>query len=143
MLLVALAGCGDHNEIEPGSYEARSVRGHDSAEEAEILATTLDIDRDAATATFTLQDGTELSIGFTERPRSEWPTGCPSLNTEMEVLVLDEPTLTIASFELVDPVLIASCPGDTTDVVLSEDGISSYGGVPCEERCVFFVPAGG
>lgn len=139
-LCVMLTGCGEHNEIEPGIYEAQEVRGHESTDEAVLLATTLDIDRTAATATFTLQDGSVITAGLRERPRSEWPTGCPSLNTEMEVLALDLPTLTIASFELVDPVLIASCPADSTEVLLTEDGVSSYGGVPCEDRCIFFEP---
>ena len=40
----------DVNEIEPGIYEAQTVRGHDPADEAAILATSLDIDRSTQTS---------------------------------------------------------------------------------------------
>jgi hypothetical protein len=146
LALPCLAACSDRSEIETGYYEAYDLQGH-SEDRSQILATTLNIDRDADTATFTLDDGTEITTSWTTAKRDDWPTGCPTnySNTQMEVLFLDESPLVIASLELTDPVLIAGCPANSTDVVLTEDDGSilgqGYGGVPCDggsDVCLWF-----
>lgn len=134
------AACGDRSEIGGGLYEASEARGHDVADEMLILATTLEIDRDGEIATFTLHDGTVITSSLTDRPHGDWPTGCPGSGTTMEILSLDAP-LMIESLEFMDPVLIASCPDSDPDVYLTEDGVSGYGGVPCESTCLHFRPA--
>lgn len=144
-LALATLGCVSPSQIDDGDYEARTVMGHDPADEAELLETRLSIDREGNTATFTLADDTELTASFDERPRAEWPSGCPTMHgdTEMEVLVLDLSPLTIASLEFVDPVLVAACPADSEIVVLTEDfGGGVTGGGPCspDGPCLEFSP---
>lgn len=142
LLTAPLAACADRSEIDARNYDAYEAHGHDPADEMAVLATALSIDRETATATFTLYDGSMISSSLTARPHSDWPTGCPGLDTEMEILALEGP-LVIASLEFTDPVLIASCPSSSTEIVLTEDGTSSYGGIPCdrgEDACLFFSP---
>jgi hypothetical protein len=139
-LCLFTAACGDRAEVVGGMYEASEARGHDPADEMMILATSLDIDRDSETATFTLHDGTVITSSLTGRPHGNWPSGCPGSGTTMEILSLDGP-LMIESLQFMDPVLIASCPDYDPDVYLTEDGVSNYGGVPCESTCLHFRPA--
>lgn len=143
-LIGLAAGCSDRSEIEGGNYEAYEVSGHDSAEQAAILATQLNVDRDSDTATFTLDDGSQIVTSWTTRDRSDWPTGCPTnySSTKMEILDLDEDVIMIQSLAFTSPVLVASCPGGSTDVVLTEDvGSANLGGVPCDpgtDICLWF-----
>lgn len=143
------SACSDRALIAGGRYRAFEIYevgeyAHDTADDAAILDTVLDIDFRTETATFTLHDGSKISTSWTTRKPRDWPVGCPTNAgaTRMEILVLDVDTLAIESLDLSDPVLIADCSAFSQDVVLTEDGIDSYGGRPCvgSAGCLWFTP---
>jgi len=139
-----LVGCSMNRwvEVESGTYAP--TRGIGAAGQA--AARTIQevkIDRDHQTATFTLADGSEIVTSFVPRARAEWPAGCPANigSTRMEVLDIEDDTLTIESVTFSDPILVRDCPPDPMRVVLREDGAIGGGGGACTHlnKCAFFV----
>jgi hypothetical protein len=129
--------------IEPGEYAVTS--GWGEANEAAMGAIQkVKIDRDERVAVFALADGSEISISFVPRDRADWPDGCPTnlLTHRMEVLNLEEDTLTIGPIALNKPILVRDCPRDPMRVVLREDGEIGGGGGACTwpSECIFFGP---
>lgn len=141
LLLLALPGCIRHSwvEVESGQYsqvQASDLSSRLAAREIQSLY----VDRDKATATITLADGSELVLAFTARERTEWPAGCPTNinHTYMEVLDIQEESLTFAAMTLANPVLVRNCPREPMQLVLREDGEIGGGGSARSEGCVIF-----
>jgi hypothetical protein len=129
--------------IEPGEYAVVSSRGE--ANEAAMGAIQkMKIDRDERMAVFALVDGSEIATSFVSRDRADWPDGCPTnlLTHQMEVLDLEEDTLTIGPIALDNPILVRDCPSDPMRAVLREDGEIGGGGGACTwpNECIFFGP---
>jgi len=128
-------------EIKPGEYAA--VRGIGTASEAAIQGIQkVEIDRDKYTATFSLVDGSQIVTSFVPRERAVWPNGCPSNinSTRMEVLDIQESTLTIESATFSNPILVRNCPPDPMYIALREDGRigGSWGACTEVSECIIF-----
>ena len=139
----ALAGCVRDRwvEIEPG--ESVAVRGIGTASEAAIQAVQkVEIDWDKHTVTFSLVDGSHIVTSFVSRERAVWPTGCPSNinSTRMEVLDIQESTLTIEPAIFSNPILVRNCPPDPMRIALREDGRIGGSGGACTgaSECIIF-----
>jgi hypothetical protein len=145
-LLSPLAGCTLDRwaEVEPGTYAVVQSAGRASAAAAREIRK-LEIDREARAATFTLVDSSQVAVSFTPRDRSAWPAGCPSNinSTRMEVLEIDQDSLTIGPLTFTDPLLVRDCPPEPERVVLRA-GSGPIGGsrTACGDgdECVYFEP---
>jgi len=126
-----------------GEYTAIASTGAAHGDASQCIEK-LCIDRAAATATFTLVDGSQIRTQFVSRSRSTWPRGCPSnlRSTRMEVLELQSKALIAGPRAYRHPVLIRDCPKGPPRVVLRSDGAMG-GGVAClgASSCVVFVDA--
>jgi hypothetical protein len=120
-----LAGCSTTRwmGVEPGEYVVGRGQG-EAHEAAARVIQKMQIDRDERVAVFTLVDGSEIVASFVPRDRADWPPGCPTniYTHRMEVLDIEEDTLTIESVAFSHPILVRSCPPDPVFVVLREDG---------------------
>ena len=146
-ILVAciLSGCSTTRcvGIESGEYVV--VCGGGEANEVAMQAIQkMEIDRDERVAVFTLVDGSEIVTSFVPRDKAEWPAGCPTNigSTRMEVLDIEEDTLTIKSVTFNNPILVRDCPPDPMRIILREDGEIGGGGGACTwpSECIFFGP---
>jgi len=145
-LLATLTGCTLDRwaAVEPGTYTVVQSAGR-ASEIATREIRTLEIDREANTATLTLTDGSDITRPFTPRDRSDWPAGCPSNlnNTRMEVLDLGPDPLTIGPLTFTHPLIVRDCPPDPEHVVLRNSGSRIGGsGTACAgaEACITFAP---
>lgn len=145
VLLGCLAGCSTTRwvGIESGEYAVVSNRGE--ANEAAMRAIQkMRIDRDERVAVFALVDSSEIVTSFVPRDKTEWPAGCPTNigSTRMEVLDIEEDTLTIESVTFSNPILVRGCPPNPMRVVLREDGEIGGGSGACTwpSECIFFGP---
>ena len=141
MLVLLLAGCVRHRwlEVEPGGYAM--VRGTDEASRAAARQVrSLHVDREAATATLTLDDGSQVTLAFVDRERSEWPEGCPTniIQHHLEVLDVEKSELSIGPMTFQEPVLVRNCPRDPREIVLREDGPIGGGGTARSASCLVF-----
>lgn len=104
----------------------------------------LGIDRDTRVAVFTLADGSEIIASFASRDRAGWPSGCPANigSTRMEVLDIEEESLTIGAITFGDPILVRDCPPDPVQVILRSDGAIGGAGRDCAHPngCISFRP---
>lgn len=138
-----LSGCSTARwaGVESGEYVV--VCGEGEANEVAMRAIQkMEIDRDQRVAVFTLVDGSEIVTSFVPRDRAEWPAGCPTNigSTHMEVLDIQEDTLTIESVTFNNPILVRDCPPNPMRIVLREDGEIGGGSSACTwpSECVFF-----
>jgi len=108
-----LAGCSTTRWIgvEPGEYVVSRGQGEIHGAAARAIQK-MEIDRDERVAVFTLVDGSEIVASFVPRDRAEWPAGCPTniYMHRMEVLDIEEDTLTIEPVTLSHPILVRDCP---------------------------------
>lgn len=140
-----LTGCSPTRwmGIESGEYTV--VSGGGEANEAAMRAIQrMKIDRDERAVVFTLADNSEIVASFTPRSRAEWPAGCPTniFMHRMQVLDLEEDTLTLGPIALDQPILVRDCPRDPMRVVLREDGEVGTSGSACSwtDTCICFGP---
>ena len=137
----ALSGCSRSAMVESGEYIVADAYGE--ADEANIRAVTLEINRDERLAAFTLADGSEIVTSFMPRA-GKWPSGCPSNIgvTNMEVFDIEEAMLTLDSVTFNKPILVRDCPPEPNQVVLREDGEIGGAGTACNwpDTCIFFAP---
>ena len=144
-LLDYLAGCLTTRRVGIESGEYAVVSGRGEANEAAMRAIQkMKIDRDERAAVFAFVDGSEIATSFVPRDRADWPDGCPTnlLTHRMEVLDLEEDTLTIGPITLDKPILVRDCPRDPTRVILREEGEIGGGGGACTwpGECIYFGP---
>jgi len=148
----ALAGCTRWVGIESGEYIVIRGWGEAANEVAMRTVQKMEINRDKRVVVFTLVDGSEIVTSFVPRSRAEWPAGCPTNvgSTHMEVLDIEEDTLTIGGVTFNNPILVRHCSPDPIRVVLREDGeIGNARGVSggacnwANEKCMHFGPKPG
>lgn len=141
ILALLLAGCVRHRwlEVEPGEYT--QIRGADEASRAAARhIRSLSVDRDAETATIVLDDGSTILLNLAPRERPEWPEGCPTntLMHHMEVLDVEESSLSIGSITFQEPILVRNCPREPQELVLREEGpIAGAGSAYADSSLVF------
>lgn len=80
---------------------------------AELGAVTMVIDREAATLTLTLEDGSEQVADLLLREKTEWEADCFTMNSHAltEVYDVDAESLSLGAVEIALPVLTAKCGG--------------------------------
>lgn len=127
--VVALASC-DPEESAPvvttaqlasGTYHVLSGSGPvPPAEEADLLAVTVHLDRAAGTLVVRNADGAEQTFAFSPRPRSAWRSDCATMggHVDNEVADLSPGPLRIGSFVLESPLVYPKC--SATRMLLSE-----------------------
>ena len=145
LVACALSGCLATSWVGVESGEYVVVCGGGEANEVAMEAIEkMEINRDERVAVFRLIDGSEIVASFVPRDRAEWPGGCPTNigSTRMEVLDIEEHTLTIETVTFNNPILVRDCPPDPVHVVLREDGEIGGGGGACiwPSECIFFGP---
>ena len=141
-----LSGCSTTRwaRVESGEYTISYGRG-EAYEVAMQAVQKMEIDRDEGVAVFTLVDGSEIITSFVPRDRAEWPDGCPANigSIHMEVLDIEEDTLTIGSVTISNAILVRDCPPDPVRIVLREDWEFDVCCNACpgpNENCVYFIP---
>lgn len=141
-----LSGCSTTRwvGVESGEYTVSHGWG-EAYEVATRAVQKMEIDRDEGVAVFTLVDGSEIVTSFVPRGRAEWPAGCPANigSTRMEVLDIEEDTLTIESVTISNAILVRDCPPDPVRIVLREDWEFDACCNACpgpNEKCVYFRP---
>lgn len=145
ILVLILSGCVRDRWLEVESGEYTQVRGTDEASRAVARQVrSLHVDREASTATLALDDGSQVTLDFVARERSEWPEGCPTnlIQHHLEVLDVEESNLSIASMTFQEPVLVRNCPGDPPEIVLRENGPIGGSGSARSDSCLVFAQAG-
>ena len=141
IFVLLLAGCVRHRwlEVEPGEYT--QILGTDEASRAAARhIQSLSVDRDAETAAITLDDGSKIRLTLAARERPEWHEGCPTnlLVHHMEVLDVEESTLSVGSMTFHEPILVRNCPRDPQELVLREVGsIDGAGTAHADSGLVF------
>lgn len=141
LLALLLAGCARQRWLKVESGEYTRVLGTDEASRAAARhIRSLRVDHEAATATITLDDGSQILLALVARARSEWPAGCPTnfVNYQLEVLDVEASNLTIASMTFQEPVLVRNCPGDPREIVLREDGPTGGSGSAQRDSSLVF-----
>lgn len=141
VLSAVLGGCVMNRwiHLETGDYiHLRTIGGANET----VTAKELVVDRDKQLATFTLVDGTTIVVSIFPRDQANWPVGCPANigSTYMEILDIEEGSLTIGALTLEDPILVRDCPPEPMRIVLREDGLVGGGGSACAglDKCLYF-----
>lgn len=146
LLGCTLSGCSTTRwaKVESGEYTVGY--GWSEAHKVAMRAVQkMEINRDERVVVFTLVDGSEIVTSFVPRDRAEWPTGCPANigSTRMEVLDIEEDTLTIEAVTFSNPILARDCPPNPVRIVLREDWEFDACCNACpgpNEKCVYFRP---
>ena len=140
-LSAVLGGCVMNRwlHLETGNYiPLRTISGANET----VTAKELVVDRDKQLATFTLVDGPPIVVAIFPRDQATWPAGCPANigSTYMEILDIEEGSLTIGALTFEDPILVRDCPPEPMRIVLREDGLVSGGGSACAglDKCFYF-----
>jgi hypothetical protein len=140
VLSVVLSSCGLNRWLllESGVYTFLPNMG--STESITVVGD-LEVDRDNQLVKFTVEDGSKVKASFTFREIETWPVGCPANigSTYMEILDIEEGSLTLGALTFEDPILVRDCPPEPMRVVLREDGPVG-GGSDCagQEKCLYF-----
>jgi len=141
VLSAVLGGCVMNRwiHLETGDYiHLRTIgRAGETVTTKELV-----VDRDKQLATFTLVDGTTIVVAISPRDQATWPAGCPANigSTYMEILDIEDGSLTVGALTFEDPILVRDCPPEPIRVVLREDGLVGGGGSACAglDKCLYF-----
>ena len=145
LTLSSFTGCSMDRwvEVSGGDYipvDEGSIHNFPAAD----LITSMYVDRENNSVELILTGGSVLSASFVERPKQEWPSGCPANlgSTKMEVLDLEVNEITIGNLVINDPILVRNCPDDPERVILREDGQIGGAGTACAQNdtCIHFKP---
>jgi hypothetical protein len=142
---IIIAGCSMDRwaRVAPGEYAVLNDWAAANSAAARVIQR-LDIDREPGMLVLTRVDGSKIITSFVPRDKTEWPSGCPTnvYSTRMEVLDIEEDSLTIGATAFSHPILVRDCPPDPTRIVLREDGAIGGSGSACPhlEPCIFFAP---
>lgn len=140
-LSVILSGCTLNRwlQLEPGAYTLLPMRG---SAVVTIQVEELEVDRGNQMVKFVFVDGSQVEASFSFREKATWPAGCPSNigSTYMEILDIEEDSLTLGSLTFEDPILVRNCPHEPLRVVLREDGSVGGSGGACTDldNCLYF-----
>ncbi len=114
LAVIALSACETESEhtVPEGSFVPYAV-SDDSVALEELEGLTMTIDREAATLTVHLADGSEQVADLLLRDRSEWEADCYTMNSHAltEVYDVDVESLSLGAVEVALPVLTAKCGG--------------------------------
>lgn len=141
VLSAVLSGCALNRwlQLEPGVYTLLPNRG---SVEATTAVEELEVNRDNQLVKFIFGNGSQVEASFSFRERVTWPAGCPANigSTFMEILDIEEESLTPGSLTFEDPILVRDCPPEPMRVVLREDGLVGGGGSACAnlDNCLYF-----
>lgn len=147
LALSALAACGDDvSLILDGTYLLdRENSPYNPQFDGAVV-----FDRAAGSATFyacsTLKqcpaaERTKL-VAVPATLEADWGSGCPTntSRTELEIVALDTPSLTLGQLTFVKPVLVASCPTPSAWLSLNSQGLVPLGGCSSLEKgCLSFI----
>jgi hypothetical protein len=131
----------DTLRLESGRYIVDELFGHDPADEDLLMAVEMVLDRDAGTAVFELQDGTQVTVNLSIRPDL---LGCCCTMEDClwgEVSDMDVDPLAIESMEFAVPVLVVSMYDTNGEVLLREDDGSFDLYAYNEIKHILFTPA--
>jgi hypothetical protein len=119
LLLACLTGCGEErgslNEypvaLAEGTYRVAFGRGYQAADEDRLLAVTARLDRATNQVVFTLANGSQQTLAFSPRPRSQWQPDCRTMSSRAldEVADLSPAPLQLESLTFVTPIAYAKC----------------------------------
>lgn len=133
MFFVLLNACTDTATLPSGELFALRAADDGTAYTADdLVGLLLQLDLDAATATFVQDDGAggqaTDTIDLVARDPADWETGCPTNYThvDLETWDLDADAVTLGPVTVTAPIVTASCDSSTALVVPADGDATVY-----------------
>jgi hypothetical protein len=134
-------GPADALRLESGRYVVEELFGHDPADESLLMAIEMVLDRDAGTAAFELQDGTQVTTNLSIR--ADLLGCCCTMDSCLwgEVADMDVDPLVLESMSFAVPILVVSLYDASGEVLLREDDGSFDLYAYADVKHILFTPA--